>query len=115
MADIFYEPALFRALWPKLLDSYIVDALGPPMFAHVAPPRPRHVKTFLQRALLARRHAKGTPGAGSGYDLRGNGVIGSTLVHGRAVVHLELFPGAQIRPLRTPGVNWRRQRLEEGP
>jgi hypothetical protein len=114
VADVFCEPALFRALWPRLLDSYIVDALAPvPQFAHgIMPPRP-DVQAFLQRALQARRLSRPTPGGGEAYDLRGGGIMGTALVAGQAVVHLELFPAAQPVPLRTPGVDWRRQRLEE--
>jgi hypothetical protein len=115
VADVFYDPALFRALWPTLLDSYIVDTLVPPAgSAHgIRAPYP-DVRAFLQRVLRARRQSKVTPGAGTAYDLRGNGIMGTTLIMDRAVVHLELFPGVEILPLRTPGIEWRRQRLEEG-
>jgi hypothetical protein len=114
VADLFYDPALFRALWPKLLDSYIVDTITPTGVAGAAMPPRDDVIAFLQRVLQAQRLEEATPGWGEAYDLRGAGIMGSALVAGQAVVHLGLFPAAQIMPLRTPGVEWRRQRLQEG-
>jgi hypothetical protein len=113
VADIFYEPALFRSLWAKLLDSYVVDTLTPPPGYALSGMPPRiDPRGFLQRVLQATRQPKDTAGAGQAYDLRGNGIMGAALVQDQALVHLGLFPTMSVEPLRMPGVGWRRQELQ---
>ena len=54
-ADLFGSRALFLQLWPKLLDSYAIDALG--RDAHGAPPDAVGIKKWLEAAKGARQIA----------------------------------------------------------
>lgn len=94
-ADLFGSPALFRQLWPQLLDSYVIDALERPAAAGRAcsrEPEARFVQCWLEGLQRAERNPKDTPGEGQLYELRGAAIIGSALAHERAVVHMQLFP-----------------------
>jgi hypothetical protein len=108
-ADLFSSQSLFRQLWPKLLDSYVVDAIdretGEPLMDAV------DIKRWLDGVKSAGRSPKDTPGDGRLYELRGGGVMGSALVYDGGVVHVELFRHHEIRPLPFNRLQFRRDRL----
>ncbi len=113
-ADIFYEPALFERLWPKLLDSYLMEVSS--RSPRWEKPSVRDAEDFLGQLFWARHFSRPTPGAGRRVELRGDSIYGSALVMGPSVIHLEAFPGAHIlredrpRPL-PPSLQYRRNRL----
>lgn len=111
VADLFGNPSLFRRLWRKLLDSYVLDALDRPTLERRLD---RYdAERFLENATRATLVERSTPGAGDLYDLRGSRVSGSALVHRGAVVHLDLFPRLEEpkpRPLPAPNLEFRRRR-----
>jgi hypothetical protein len=113
-ADIFYAPSLFTRLWPKLLDSYLLDIAGR-QDTH-GRPSAAAAERFLGQLYWARRTSASTPGAGKRIELRADAVYGSALIMKNSVVHLEAFPGAQIlqqeRPDQAPSLQYRRERLE---
>jgi hypothetical protein len=114
-ADIFYTSSLFERLWPKLLDSYLLDVAGRSK-SH-GRPSVAEAERFLGQLYWASRTSASTPGAGRRIELRANAVYGSALIMKGSVVHLEVFPGAQIlqqeRPDRVPSLEYRRERLED--
>jgi len=97
--DVFSSPAMFRKMWPRLLESYVVDALA-------REPRGRtttaDVTDFLQRAAGAPVVSQPTVGTGQLLRIDGADLAGSALVNGTEVVHLDLFPGEETEsgPLR---------------
>jgi len=111
-ADLFYEPSLFERLWPRLLDSYLMETSGrPPRWGR---PSVREAEEFLGHLFWAQRLPVSTPGAGRRIELRADAVYGSALIMDPSVVHLEAFPGAQILPERRPPpppLRYRRERL----
>ncbi|UCH33304.1 MAG: hypothetical protein JSV65_12060 [Armatimonadota bacterium] len=114
-ADLFYRPDLFRRLWPRLLRSYAADVVGKPGGSRRA--TVGDAERFLGRLYHAERTIIETPGAGRAIRLHRAGVNGSALIHGRSVVHLEVFPGIELlrpgEPVRPMDLDLRRQRLEE--
>jgi hypothetical protein len=109
-ADLFASRELFHQLWPKLLDSYITDAIGRPT-AGRAPDAVR-IKRWLDGIKRASRTPRDTPGEGALYELRGQSLFGSALVE-CGVVHIELFPNDQVRAFPFNRLEFRRERLEE--
>jgi hypothetical protein len=109
-ADLFGSRLLFRKLWPKLLDSYVIDAVE--RDAHGAAPDAVQIRRWLDGVRRARRVEEDTPGAGDLYQLRGDSVIGSALVYDAGLVHMELFRDHSVRPLQFNRLQFRRERLE---
>jgi hypothetical protein len=113
-ADIFYSPSLFKRLWPKLLDSYLLDIAGP---RHDSGRLSRDdAERYLGQLYWAHRTSASTPGAGKRIELRSEAIYGSALIMRNSVIHLEAFPGAVIaetRPEQVPSLQYRRERLEE--
>ena len=109
-ADLFGSRALFLQLWPRLLDSYIVDAVGRDTGG--AAPDAVRVRRWLRGVGSAERQVKKTPGSGALYQLGGDGLIGSALVYDGGVVHMELFAKEPGEPVTFNRLDFRRDRLE---
>lgn len=93
--DLFSDPHLFAALWPKLCRSFGADMLTPPpMVEHhrgrIPPPDHQAVRLFLDAISRARYSHRATPGIGSLWGLEGT-VEGTSLEHFGGVVHAGLF------------------------
>ncbi len=110
-ADLFGSRTVFRTLWPKLLESYVIDVLDRPVRGSA--PDAVRIRRWLEGVTRAETSRKPTPGAGTLYELRGGGVIGSALVYQEGVVHMELFRGYSVRPVRFNRLEFRRDRLRE--
>ena len=112
-ADLFASRAIFAQLWPKLLDSYITDAVD--REAHSKAPDGVRIKKWLDGITRAERNVKKTPGDGSLYELKSGSLIGSALVYDEAVVHLELFgrENPEPEPINFNRLEFRRERLGE--
>jgi len=111
-ADLFGSRALFMQLWPRLLDSYVVDAVG--RESGGAAPDAVRVRRWLDGVSRAEREVKKTPGNGTLYQLSGDGLIGSALIYDGGVVHMELFAKETAEPVPFNRLDFRRERLEEG-
>ena len=111
-ADLFGSRVLFGQLWPKLLDSYVIDALdrGEERRGVDAV----RIKRWLNGLTRASRTPKGTPGYGSLYELRGGGELGSALVYQGGIVHLELFRALSVPEPLVGRLEFRRERLQGG-
>jgi ARG and Rhodanese-Phosphatase-superfamily-associated Protein domain len=98
-ADLFDRPETLRALWPRLVRSYALEAAEAP-----AKPGLDSARRLLGRPARARRTI--VPSVGLGLDVRlsGGGIVGAALVHAGAVVHAALF---RQRATRTgqPGIS----------
>ena len=110
-ADLFGSRTVFRTLWPKLLESYVIDALD--RRVRGSAPDPVRIRQWLDGVTRAETSRKPTPGAGTLYELRGGGVIGSALVYREGVVHMELFRGYAVQPVRFNRLDFRRERLQQ--
>ena len=111
-ADLFSSRSLLEQLWPKLLESYVIEALDRPRSG--ASLQVASVQRWLRGLSRAARVPKETPGAGDLYELRGAGILGSALVWDGGVAHMELFADEGLEPVRFNRLEFRRQRLEEG-
>lgn len=88
--DAFGSPALFRKMWPKLLRSYVIDAVSRSArgtFTQAS------AADFVREAARARVTDEPTVGPGTLHRTRASRATGSALTFGRGVVHLDLFPG----------------------
>ncbi len=111
-ADLFGSRSLFLTLWPKLLESYVIDVLDRPGPAG-QPLDAVRIKKWLIDMGRAERSRGPSPGAGTLWELRGREIMGSALVYEEGVVHVELFRRRHVRPLRFNRLQFRRERLEE--
>jgi hypothetical protein len=111
-ADLFASRAIFAQLWPKLLDSYITDAVERELQG--SSPDGVRIRKWLDGLASADKSLKKTPGDGLLYELRGESLIGSALVYDEAVVHIELFAKEKLAPEPVPfnRLEFRRDRLE---
>jgi hypothetical protein len=107
--DVFGSPALFRKMWPKLLRSYVIDAMQSRPEGET---RQKQVQRFIETAALAEVYDQPTVGAGRLQRLSAANAAGAALVFRSSVVHLDLFPGSGIETDNgsTPRLDFRRQR-----
>jgi hypothetical protein len=107
--DAFGSPALFRKMWPKLLRSYVVDAMQSRPAGKIGQ---KQVQQFTDDAALADVSDQPTVGAGRLQRLTAANASGSALVFRSTVVHLDLFPDSnpETRDGSAPRLDFRRQR-----
>ncbi len=112
-ADLFGSRAVFAQLWPKLLNSYVIDAVGRDVGGRA--PDAVRIKQWLLHVADAERSFKRTPGVGTLCQLSGRSLMGAALLYEGGVVHMELFAkeGPEVVPFNR--LEFRRDRLEEGP
>jgi len=110
--DIFASHELFLAMWNKLLNSYVLDALRRHSDGGLSSSDARTFVRALEGAEIEARH---TPGKGRLYRVNTSDGSGSALVFDEHVVHLDLFPGLSVEerdyaPGSTPNLEFRRNR-----
>ncbi len=87
--DVFGSPGLFKKMWSRLLESYVIDAIArKPSGATDA----ADVRDFLADAAEGETVVQAGIGAGQLYQIEAGRLSGSALVRGSEVVHLDLFP-----------------------
>lgn len=107
--DVFSCSGFFRKLWPRLLESYVVDAISQEPSGSMSR---TDVNDYLAAARKAETVSQATVGAGRLVRIEGTELTGSALLLGNEVVHLEFFPSETAgSPLR---LDIRRQGLERG-
>ncbi len=88
--DIISSPEAFAQLHPKLIRSYVMDALtekpvkGEHDYRQVA-------DAFLARILECEEQQFASVGYGNDYRYEGKKIVGSALVHENAVIHMAFF------------------------
>ncbi len=90
--DVFSTPALFQKLWPRLLESYVIDAMARTPEGKTGK---ADISAFLADAAGAEMVAQQTVGAGKLYRVEGDEATGSAIVRSSEVVHLDLFPSEE--------------------
>jgi hypothetical protein len=111
--DLFVSKGLFQDLYPKLLDSYVTDAMNKPKTWRGV--TQKDVEDLLAHARNADEHEVPTPGAGWAEELKGSRVSGTALFDKGSLVHLDLFPkepAYRENPLprgATPNLDFRRE------
>jgi hypothetical protein len=107
--DAFGSTALFRKMWPKLLRSYVIDAMQSRPAGKLGQ---KQVQQFIETAALAEVTDQPTVGAGRLQRLSATNASGSALVFRSSVIHLDLFPGSnpETRDGAAPRLDFRRQR-----
>jgi hypothetical protein len=107
--DAFGSPELFRRMWPKLLRSYVIDAMQSQAQGRLTA---KQVQQFVRSAAGAQVSKQPTVGAGTLQRLSAPNASGSALVFKKTIIHLDLFPDAS--PDRgdgpAPRLDVRRQR-----
>ena len=97
--DAFSSPAMFRKMWSRLLDSYVIDALSRQPSGKMTR---QQVSDFLKEAAAASIVQQPTVGGGQLMRIEGDEATGSALVSGKEVIHLDLFPAdeSESTPMR---------------
>jgi hypothetical protein len=117
--DLFDCPATLTALWPKLVSSYALDAIGTEGRSSDAPdPVSQREATAAFLDAVSAAKVERFPALGLGEDLRlqASGVAGGALLVEEHLVHLSAFRvggnggvgGMRTRP-RMASASWRRQ------
>ncbi len=82
--------AAFRMFHPKLIRSYVIDALTEkPAKAKEA--SRKKMDAFLKKILECAEHPFESVGYGSDYRYEGKKIVGSALVHENTVIHMAFF------------------------
>jgi hypothetical protein len=88
--DMISRPAAFRVLHPKLIKSYVMDALTEkPAKGREAYQAKRG--EFLERILTCAEQPFDSVGYGRDYRYEGKKIVGSALVHENSVIHMAFF------------------------
>lgn len=90
--DVFGAKELFRRMWPKLLKSYVVDAISQTGQGTLSLEQARR---FIRGASQAKATTEPSIGAGQLLRVTTPGASGSALVFRNSVVHLDLFPDGE--------------------
>jgi hypothetical protein len=110
--DVFGSPELFQKMWPKLLRSYVIDAMQSQQHGKLTA---KQVQQFIRGAAGAQVTNQPTVGAGTLQRLSAPSASGSALVFKKTIIHLDLFPDSS--PDRgdgpAPRLDVRRQRTLE--
>ncbi|MFH1081679.1 MAG: DUF6569 family protein [Pseudomonadota bacterium] len=88
--DVLSNLSAFRILSPKLINSYVMDAI---LYAPVKGKEPSRERAalFLQNILQCEEHKYDSVGYGSDYRYEGKKIVGSALVHDQTVIHMAFF------------------------
>ncbi len=119
VADLLSSRALFRELWPQLLEAYVIDALERECGARPSGANPgksptvdaEEVGRWLDSVASATRKPKETPGDGDLFELEGPALVGTALIYDGGVVHLALFGTEAPVPVQHNRLQFRRDRL----
>lgn len=92
--DMVSQADAFKVLYPKLIKSYIMDAiLEKP--AKGKTPGPDKAKAFLDEMIAAGEQTYDSVGYGRDFRYEGKKLVGSALVHEDAVIHMAFFRTTQ--------------------
>jgi hypothetical protein len=103
-ADLFDRSTTLREYWQRLVRSYALESIG----SVSREPRLDSAQRLLARPIGATCRPFASPGLGTDLRINGNGVVGSSLIHGEHVLHTALF--RQHRPRTVTGMSAPRQR-----
>jgi hypothetical protein len=87
--DLFGSPATFRAMWNRLRDAYLFDALGDARKRRAA--GGKSAKAFLDRVAASVRPRPSALGLGEELEIAGDRLVGTALVYGGQVCHVAAF------------------------
>ncbi len=88
--DMVSRAAAFRMLHPKLIRSYVMDALTEkPVWAKETPGE--MADAFLKKTLQCTENPFDSIGYGRDYRYEGKKIVGSALVHENTVIHMAFF------------------------
>lgn len=93
--DLFSSHTMLSELWPKLLDSYIVEAMRGSDDGHVSL---SEAKEFLDEYSKIDLDDEYTTGTGDLYEVESGDAQGSALMYSGVLVHTDLFPEQELRP-----------------
>lgn len=88
--DVLSNLSAFRILSPKLINSYVMDAILSEPVNGKEPSRER-AALFLQNIIQCEEHECDSVGYGSDYRYEGKKIVGSALVHDQTVIHMAFF------------------------
>jgi hypothetical protein len=99
--DSFGDPALFKAMYPKLLRSYLADVLGDPWQGEA---RVTDVQAALTNAVKGRWGEGKTDGVGEAWKLLYADMHGTALTYKGSLLHSDMFvPPPIVAPVYRPG------------
>jgi len=106
--DIISKKEAFVSLHPKLIKSYVMDALTEKPAKGKSASR-KKVDAFLAAILKCEEHPFDSVGYGRDYRYEGKKIVGSALVHDGAVIHMAFFQITEAEKTgRMSSVNRRR-------
>jgi len=88
--DVVSRALAFRTLHPKLIRSYVMDALTEKPATAKTPTREK-ADAFLKRIFRCQEHPFDSVGYGRDYRYEGKKIVGSALVHDSTMIHMAFF------------------------
>jgi hypothetical protein len=111
--DLFDKSSTLHKLWPRLINSYLLAALGP----GVPEGKKTDVKAFLARALSSEGESYEPVGAGTTVRFTHADAVGGALVCEGQLIHLSVFANgtAEPHPVVPPTQQAQSNQREGGP
>lgn len=100
--DSFGDPALFKAMYPKLLRSYLADVLGDAWQGEARVP---DVQAALTAGVKGKWSQGKTDGVGEAWKLLGGSLHGTALTYKGALLHADMFDAPPPAPVYRPEPN----------
>ncbi|MCD4782760.1 MAG: hypothetical protein K8T10_02900 [Candidatus Eremiobacteraeota bacterium] len=92
VADIFSNREIFRKIWPKLMDSYILEASGRETSRDKKRNEFKSTDNLLNSAISARTSFSKSQGIGKQVKISSNKIKGTGIIYNKIPVHLDIFP-----------------------
>ncbi|MDQ7822073.1 MAG: hypothetical protein RDV48_04695 [Candidatus Eremiobacteraeota bacterium] len=89
-ADLFGSHELLRSLWPKLLKSYLLEAVS--RSSESADVARHEAQSLLDKAASSEASPSDPPGEGKLYTFEGSAVSGAVLTYRDKLIHSDIFP-----------------------
>lgn len=102
VADIFADKALFKKMWPKLADSYIMEAVSKPdTYSGSSLSRATDFIDLIQTASIDYSLA---PGTGKHFEISSGSITGSGVLYNNSPIHMDIFPRSkdEAKPYNSP-------------
>jgi len=117
VVDIFSDRRIFKKMWNKLADSYVLEALSQ-RNSRVSSDYTK-ASEFLAEVQTAKISYSRARGAGKRIEISSMEITGSGILYNNSPIHLDIFPRAKKykKPYKSPGIrrDYRQQQQDSSP
>ena len=102
VADIFADRRIFKKMWPKLADSYIMEAVSKPDTSSSS--SLSTASDFIDLIQSAKVSYTMAPGTGKQFEISSDSITGSGIIYNDIPIHIDVFPRSKdkVKPYNSP-------------